>query len=136
MDSGRAGFGSVVVKICGITNLADAVDAIECGADALGFNLFPGSRRFINVETAAQWITDFPGAVRKVAVLVNPTIQEALTLGRCGLFDSLQLHGQESPEFCRLLAEHGIPFTKALPVRDENSLQQPIPFFTPNILLD
>jgi phosphoribosylanthranilate isomerase len=126
----------VVIKICGITNWRDAADAIDCGADALGFNLFRGSRRFLEVQTAAEWIMQLPGAVRKVAVMVNPSLDQALHTAQAGLFDSLQLHGQESPDFCRGLAEHGVAFTKAVPVRDETSLDQPVVFSTTSILLD
>jgi phosphoribosylanthranilate isomerase len=126
----------VQIKICGITNLSDATDAIRCGADALGFNLFPGSRRFIEIEASANWISQIPSEIRKVAVLVNPTWDEAVTLARLPFFDSLQLHGGESPEFCRKLAEHGIAFTKALPMDDEASLQQQTDFGTRSFLLD
>ena len=126
----------VFVKICGITNLDDALEAIDCGADALGFNLYPGSKRFIELEQAAQWIAQIPPGVGKVAVMVNPTLDAALRAARLNLFDSMQLHGHESPEFCRDLAGAGISFTKALPMKDEKSLNQPTKFFTRNVLLD
>jgi len=126
----------VFVKICGITNLDDALEAIDCGADALGFNLYPGSKRFIELDQAAQWIAQIPPGVGKVAVMVNPTLDDALRTARLDLFDSLQLHGNESPEFCRDLAEAGISFTKALPMKDEKSLDQATKFFTRSVLLD
>ena len=127
---------SVVIKICGITNRRDALDAIACGADALGFNLFPGSRRFINLQAAAEWIPDLPNSIRKVAVLVDPTVEEALSVAESGLFDSLQLHGHESPDFCRELAQRGVNFTKALPAVEATLLEQPIHFCTTSILVD
>ena len=127
---------TVQIKICGITNPSDALDSIELGADALGFNLYPGSRRYVNIEAASEWIAKLPAGIRKVAVLVNPMIEQAISVARLPFIDSLQLHGNEQPELCSELAERGISFTKALPMRDEASLQQPIGFSTDSILLD
>jgi len=127
---------TVQIKICGITNPSDALDSIELGADALGFNLYPESRRYVNIETASEWIAKLPASIRKVAVLVNPTIEQAISVARLPFIDSLQLHGNEPPELCSELAERAILFTKALPMRDEASLKQPTGFSTDSILLD
>ena len=69
------------VKICGITNGEDARAAIEFGADALGFNFFSGSKRYLPV-TAAEWIAELPAEIVKVAVLVNASWDEAVAAGR------------------------------------------------------
>src|SRR5689334_17148114 len=127
---------SIQIKICGITNPRDALDSIELGADALGFNLYSGSRRFINIETAGEWIAKLPASIRKVAVLVNPTMKQAIGVSQLPFIHSLQLHGDESPEFCSELAERGISFTKALPMRDEASLTQSTRYSTDSVLLD
>jgi phosphoribosylanthranilate isomerase len=127
---------SVQIKICGITNLNDALDSIDLGADALGFNLYPRSRRFIEIKTAGEWIAKLPSSPRKVAVLVSPTIDEAVNVAQLPFIDTLQLHGNESDEFCAELAKRGFSFTKALPMRDESSLHQPTSFSTRSILLD
>jgi len=124
------------VKICGITNAADALASIDCGADALGFNFFPGSKRCIEIRSAGDWIAQLPAEVAKVAVLVNPTWAEATELAELRLFDALQLHGSESPAFCQRLAEGGIRFAKALPVTDQNSWVEVPHFFTSTIVLD
>jgi phosphoribosylanthranilate isomerase len=124
------------VKICGITNLADALAAIECGADALGFNFYRGSKRFIDIFAARDWIGGLPKTVTKVAVGVNPTEAEVLRLAQLSFIDALQLHGEESPGFCQALAEQGIAFAKALPVSDENSLRDLPSFFTRTVVLD
>ena len=126
----------VIVKICGITNPKDARDAIECGADALGINLFPGSKRFVELKDASKWIQELPSDVSRIAVMVNPKWDEAINTARSGLFDCLQLHGNETPGFCRRLADAGIRFTKALPIIDDNSLRQTTDFCTKSILLD
>src|SRR5437763_9960178 len=132
----RCTVSSTQIKICGITNHADALEAIQCGAHSLGFNLYPGSRRCIDLEPASEWISQLPPDVRKVAVLVSPTLDEAVRPAKLGLFDSLQLHGNESPEFCRQLAVEEIAFTKALPATDQSFLRRAGAFGTDSILLD
>ena len=122
------------IKICGLTTPQDALAAIELGADALGFNFFAGSKRFVGSDVA--WIGNLPGKVEKVAIVVNPGWVEAVTIARVSGMTSLQLHGAETPEFCRRLREAGIRFEKALPVRDAESLVNIPDFSTDTVLLD
>src|SRR6266852_4816117 len=97
----------VFVKICGITNSADALAAIDAGADALGFNLVPQSKRYIDIEKAAAWIDNLPKEICKVAVIADPNWEDACRIGQLRFIDALQLHGNESPEFCRRIADAG-----------------------------
>src|SRR2546423_1203816 len=122
------------VKICGLTTPQDASAAIEFGADALGFNFFPGSKRYVGSET--EWIGDLPGHVEKVAILVNPSWDEAKVIAGTPGITVLQLHGAESPGFCRRLMEEGIRFEKALPVSGPNSLANVPDFSTRTLLFD
>ena len=124
------------VKICGLTTPQDAAAAIELGADALGFNFFPGSKRYVRMETAGDWIAALPDDVEKVGILVNPSWDEAKAAAATGGITALQLHGAETPEFCRRLMEEGIRFEKALPVTDANSVANVPDFFTRTLLLD
>ncbi len=109
----------VKVKICGITNLADASIAVELGANALGF-IFAPSPRQIAPQKVREIIRAVPPFVKTVGVFVNeapPTIREVMQ--HCGL-DLVQLHGDESPALCEEL----MPCTiKALRIKDESSLQ-------------
>jgi len=137
MFNEKTGTGrGVRVKICGITNAADARAAIDLGADALGFNFFSGSKRYIDIQSNAQWMAKLPAEVCKVAVLVNPAMTEAIEFAKLPFIDALQLHGNESPAFCKILAEGGIHFAKALPVANQDSLADVPNFFTSTILLD
>jgi phosphoribosylanthranilate isomerase len=124
------------VKICGITSPGDAAVAIESGADALGFNFFPGSRRYLPPGPSRHWIASLPLAVEKVAVLVNPTWSEAIELAGLSGITALQLHGLETADFCRRLAEKGIRFAKAVPVTDGCSLNGLPSFSTGTVVLD
>ena len=101
------------VKICGITNLEDAGAAIKLGADALGFNLYPGSKRHVRIGEVAEWVAPLKGRVLRVAVMVNPTAKEVREAQEA--FDAVQLHGHETPAFCAALAEGGVLW-KALPL--------------------
>jgi len=70
----------VRIKICGITAQDDAAMAIDAGADALGFNFFRGSRRFIPLEGNRSWIASLAGKAFRVAVVVNATVEELTAL--------------------------------------------------------
>lgn len=124
------------VKICGITNEKDARDAIELGADALGFNTYSGSKRFIDLGREGEWIQSLPKEITKVAVMVNPSREEAQAVLKLPFIDMVQFHGDEDGEFCADFAQIGIPFIKAVAVRDEASLHDLKRFSTPYILID
>lgn len=126
-------------KICGITNGADAISAIEAGAGALGFNFYPPSPRSIPHDADLGWIKElaksFPD-VAKVAVVVNPNEALLKKLREASCFDAIQFHGDESPEFCALEGA-AFPFwIKALRIRSDEDLAVALPFQTPFLLLD
>lgn len=135
-----AGEGSTIrstrVKICGITNRADAEAAIKFGADALGLNFYRGSRRYLPIAEAAAWAPSLPLEIDKIAVLVNPTWEEALRIAALPFITSLQLHGSETPEFCRSLANHRIRFSKALPATGKDPFQDVALFGTETFIAD
>lgn len=128
--------GRLFVKICGITNEPDALAAIEAGADGLGFNIVPRSKRHIDIDAAAVWIQNLPKDIWKVAVTADPNWEDACRVGQSPFIDALQLHGTESPEFCRRLAEAGIRFAKAVPVTGSKSLAGLPDYFTDTMILD
>jgi len=90
----------MLIKICGITNEDDALAAVNAGTDALGFVLWPQSKRFVPVEVAARIAELVPRHMQRVAVLVNPSREEVERLLAAGAFDTLQFHGEETPAFC------------------------------------
>ena len=109
------------VKICGITNIEDALIAVEAGANALGFVFFQGSSRYISPEDATEVIRSLPPFVQTVGLFVNEEVAVVnLIADRCGL-DVIQLHGEESPEYCNDIKRRVI---KAFRVKDESSLDE------------
>ena len=110
----------VRIKICGITNLEDALLAAELGADALGFIFYAKSPRKVDAETARAIIAQLPPFVAAVGVFVDEAAAVVQELAaRVGL-DWVQLHGQESPEYCRKLGRRVI---KSFRIQDEDSLR-------------
>lgn len=129
-----APFPRVRVKICGITTPEDAEAAIDAGADALGFNGFRGSKRFLDLAAASGWMAELSPFVTRVAVLVNPSREEAETLAALPGIDRLQFHGDETPDFCAPFASRGL--IKALAARNRESLFNAPAYGTHSILLD
>ena len=126
----------VKVKICGITNLADAGAAIDIGADILGFNFYPKSPRYITPEDAAKIIVALPAFIDVAGVFVNAAVDEINeTIGTCYL-DWIQLHGEETPEFCESFLTLNVKTMKALRVRDSSDIDKAEEFYTDAILLD
>lgn len=97
------------VKICGVTNERDAAAAVEAGAFALGFNFYPQSARYVEPRRARQIIASLPRSVLSVGVFVNEASPEkvAQMMDEAGVAVA-QLHGDESPEYCRALAPRRI----------------------------
>lgn len=122
------------IKICGLTTPQDAAAALDVGADALGFNFFRGSKRFVGDDV--DWIGELPGAADKIAIVVNPSWDEAKRIAAIAGISALQLHGNETPDFCRRLTAEGIRFEKAIPVTGPDSLISVPDFFTRTVLLD
>jgi phosphoribosylanthranilate isomerase len=111
----------VRIKICGITNLEDALLAAELGANALGFIFYAKSPRKVDAETAHSIIAQLPPFVAAVGVFVDEAAAVVQELAAKVGLDWVQLHGQESPEYCRNLGRRVI---KAFRIQDEDSLRQ------------
>ena len=89
------------IKICGITRIDDALCAAENGADAIGFIFHPASPRYIVPERAKEIVAAIPRRIATVGVFVNRKVEDVVqTADDCGL-DLIQLHGDESPDYCR-----------------------------------
>jgi len=124
---------SVKVKICGITRLEDALEAARFGADALGFNFWPKSKRHCPPEVAKEIISRLPPFVQAVGVFVNqPRAEIHRIVSQTGV-SIVQLHGEESPDFAAAMKR---PVIKALRIEGKASLERMADFQVSAFLLD
>ena len=107
------------IKICGITRIADARDAADAGADAIGLVFWPGTPRVVAPARAREIVAALPAYVSVVALFVDPTADEVRATLDAVPIDLLQFHGREPPEFCRAF---GRRYVKAIPVKDDVDL--------------
>src|ERR1035438_5995587 len=87
------------IKICGITNLDDALVAIEAGASAIGFVFYPKSPRYVTAQTAEAIARKLPPSIEKVGVFVNETVEQVCDTVKLAGLTAVQLHGREDKEF-------------------------------------
>ncbi|MBK7492444.1 MAG: phosphoribosylanthranilate isomerase [Nitrosomonas sp.] len=112
---------SVRVKVCGITRSEDAIAAVQCGADAIGFVFWPHSARYIDPESARRIAEVIPPFICTVGVYVDPDAAWVEETARAAKLNLLQFHGDESPEFCNQFLQ---PYIKAIRVKPDTDLLQ------------
>lgn len=123
----------VRVKICGITNVEDALLAVAAGADAIGLIFYKESPRALLREQAAAIVRVLPPFVQAVGLFVNADIGFVNATADACRLDIVQLHGEESPEFCGLVQRRVI---KAFRVKDAASLDPMKNYRVAGYLLD
>ena len=121
------------IKICGTTNLDDALIAVEAGADALGFIFVPNTPRYLHPDEAAKIIEELPPFITTVGLFVNAEQKEIDTIANNCSLDAIQLHGEEPPELCVTLNRRVV---KAFRVKDELSLSRLRDYHVRAYLLD
>lgn len=113
------------IKICGITNREDALLAAALGADAMGFIFYPPSPRAVAPDTARKIIDQLPPFVAAVGVFVDEAADTVREVAAWVSLDWVQLHGRETPEYCRNLGRRVI---KGFRIRDDHSLPELAPY--------
>lgn len=132
MGSNQSAKHHTRIKVCGITRLEDALTASRLGVDAVGFVFYPKSPRYIAPMEAARIIRKLPPFVSAVGLFVSPEQSEIdNVLQHCPL-GVIQLHGDESPEFCMAQQRRVI---KAIPVSSKDDLKRAQAYPCP-VLLD
>jgi phosphoribosylanthranilate isomerase len=124
------------IKICGITSLEDALAAVAAGTDAIGFNFYKPSPRYITPQAARAIIEQLPDSVLTVGVFVNEDSPQAvMNIANEATIKALQLHGDESPEYCRELATNTLVI-KSLAVSDSFDPKTARAYHVDAIMLD
>ncbi len=121
------------IKVCGITNLDDALSAVEAGADALGFVFYSQSPRSIDSESAREIVRILPPLVTSVGVFVNEQIEKVQEIAKYCFLDLLQFHGEESPEYCEWFSGRVV---KAFRVQDSIPMAEMKRYDVSGFLLD
>ncbi len=111
----------VRTKICGITNIEDAMQAIEAGADALGFVFYPPSPRHVSLAQAESISRQLPPFITRVGLFVNAQREDVEAACRTLALDLLQFHGDESESDC---LDFGKPYIKAIRIQGSDDVQQ------------
>jgi phosphoribosylanthranilate isomerase len=109
------------LKICGITRLPDALHAVEQGATAVGFVLWPRSPRAVSIERAAEIIAELPSHVMAVGVFVNEPVDGIRAIAKRTRLTAVQLHGDEPPAYAEAL---DWPVIRAVSVGDIGEASQ------------
>ncbi len=123
------------VKVCGITNLEDALAALDAGADMLGFNFYRRSPRYVAPAQAREVVGRMPERVTCVGVFVNEAAPEDVErIAREAGLNTVQLHGDETPDYCRSL--RGLDTVKALRVGRDFDVESVNAYGTGAVLLD
>ncbi|MHC5076081.1 MAG: phosphoribosylanthranilate isomerase [Planctomycetota bacterium] len=126
----------VKVKICGITNYKDAQAAIDMGTDLLGFNFYPKSPRYLKPAKAKDIIQKLPAFIDTVGLFVNSPMDEIHEIVNLCRFDWVQLHGDETPDFCKEFRTHNVKTMKAIRVKDQADIENAEDYFTDAVLFD
>lgn len=112
----------VKIKICGITNKIDAIEAVRLNVDMLGFVLYKKSARYVRPGTIIDIANELPPYIAKVGVFVDEDAGKVSDLARECSLDILQFHGDESPEYC-LQFKGSYKIIKAFKIKDKQSLK-------------
>jgi phosphoribosylanthranilate isomerase len=124
----------VKVKICGITNWADARKSVEEGSNFLGFNFYRESPRYITPAAAGRIIQRLPKGTKTVGVFVNESEENILETARIAGLHQIQLHGDESPEMVARV-QRKLPVIKAIRVRNKLEISRLLDFAKADALL-
>jgi phosphoribosylanthranilate isomerase len=107
----------ILIKVCGMKDPENIAEVIKLKPNYMGFVLYYRSPRFIDQVKAEDLVKNIPASIVKTAVLVNEPIENAIKIAESGIFDIIQLHGNETPEYCKTLSVY-IKIIKAFSVSD------------------
>jgi len=113
---------TTLIKICGITNKIDAVNASELGVDMLGFVFCDGSKRCVDLKTVREIVNELPESIKKVGVFADEDKDKVRAIADETALDMLQFHGDETPEYCAAFRKD-YKVIKAFRLKDRDDLK-------------
>jgi phosphoribosylanthranilate isomerase len=116
------------VKICGITNAQDALWAANLGADFIGLNFYPQSPRKVSVKHAKELAAQIPPFVTAVGIFVDEPFENLSKIVKSVPLKMVQLHGRETPEYCRHAKALGVKVTKAFRLEKPLDREETAPY--------
>jgi phosphoribosylanthranilate isomerase len=111
-----------LIKICGITNKIDAVNAANLGVDMLGFVFYKKSKRYVDQKTVREIVNELPESIVKVGVFVDEDADKVRAIAEDVGLDTLQFHGNETPEYCAAFKDD-YKVIKAFRLKDREDLK-------------
>ncbi len=123
------------LKICGVRNEQDALELVKLGVDAVGFNFWPQSKRYLD-PAHAGWLKSLAGKILRVGVFVNQGSDLPVQLVAEGLIDVVQLHGDETVDEVHALKERGLRVVKAIGVKQQLDVEKAGAYGLDAMLLD
>ena len=121
---------SLKIKICGMREPDNIIEVAELMPDLMGFIFYPFSPRYANETLYPEILARLSPAIRKTGVFVNTDIEMIIRSVSKYSLDIVQLHGNETPDICRLLNERGIPVIKAFNIKDSISFRSCLDFIS------
>jgi phosphoribosylanthranilate isomerase len=118
----------IQIKVCGMKYPSNIEEVVKLNPQYIGFILYEKSPRYVNLKTASSLVKNIPFSIQRTGVLVNEPVENALRIAQSGVFDILQLHGNESVEYCKRLSGQ-IKIIKAFSISE--TLPQNMPDYQP-----
>jgi phosphoribosylanthranilate isomerase len=122
----------IQIKVCGMKDPSNIEEVVMLKPQYMGFILYEGSPRYVSIKKAGDLVKNIPLSIQKTGVLVNEPLENALRIAQSGIFDILQLHGNEDVDYCKELSA-SIRIIKAFSV--SKTLPQNIPDYQPYCLM-
>ena len=108
------------IKICGMRDKENIAQLIKLPIDYIGFIFYTGSLRYAGTKIDPSVLNLIPSTIQKVGVFVNSSIEEVLNIANENQIEIIQLHGNETPEYCDKLSEKGFTIIKTITANIEN----------------
>jgi len=113
---GKVRMGALKIKVCGMRDPENVSGVVDARPDFIGFIFYPKSKRFVGFEPSPEVFGNVPEKVKKVGVFVDETPEKVLEIYQNWKLDVVQLHGHETPEYCKQIQNSGITVFKAFSV--------------------